>query len=286
MSISRFLPDSFDPAVPVALIAGRGAYPVLTARRAREAGVPLRLVALEGETDAALWEDFPAERRASVKVGQIGKLLKTLASFGAGAVVMAGQIQPRRLFGGIHPDVRAVKLLASLRERNASTLFGAVVREIESAGCTVLDARAFIDPDLAEEGLLTGGRRKCDPGHLGHGIRIATECARLHIGQGVLVRKGTVLAVEAFEGTDEMLRRGGAFKTDGKIFVKLPHPDHDYRFDVPVFGPRTLGTMAAAGIRTAALAAERTVILEKEQVLKDARKAGIEILGFAVPADP
>jgi hypothetical protein len=213
-------------------------------------------------------------------VGQIKRLLKEIGAFGGRHVVLAGQIQPGRLFGGIHPDLRAAKILASLKERNAATIFGAVVREIESAGHEVLDARAFLDEDLAAEGAMTSAPPKADTRHLSHGIRIARECARLHIGQGVLVRKGTVLAVEAFEGTDAMLRRGGSFKTDGKIFVKTPHPDHDYRFDVPVFGPRTLATMREAGIGTAALAADRTVILDKEEVLREARRRGIEILGF------
>lgn len=279
-SLSQFLPTSFEPSQSIVLIAGRGSYPALTARRIEEAGLPLRLIALEGETPDELFEQFPKDRRTRLKVGQIGKLVRSLKRFEARHVVMVGQIQPRRLFGGIHPDLRAVKLLASLKERNAATIFGAIVREIEEAGCTVLDARAFIDGDLATAGLMTGGKQQCEQDHLEHGIRIATECARLHIGQGVLVRKGTVLAVEAFEGTDEMLKRGGGFKADRKIFVKLPHPDHDFRFDVPVFGPRTLDTMMEAGISTAALAAGQTVMLEKEKVLKTAADKGVEILGF------
>lgn len=251
-----------------------------------EAGTHLKLIALDGETPDSLWEQFSPERRQRVKVGQIGKLIKCLKKFKARYVVMVGQIQPRRLFDGIHPDLRAVKLLASLKERNAATIFGAIVREIEDANCTVLDARAFIDEDLASEGLMTEGKQQCDQSYLEHGIRIASECARLHIGQGVLVRKGTVLAVEAFEGTDAMLRRGGGFKTDQKIFVKMPHPGHDFRFDVPVFGPRTLDTMVEAHITTAALAADQTVILDKDEVLRKARKNGIEILGFRASLNP
>ncbi len=130
---------------------------------------------------------------------------------------------------------------------------------------------------------MAGGRSPCTPEHLEHGIRIASACAGLHIGQGVLVRKGTVLAVEAFEGTDAMLRRGGGFKTEGKIFVKTPHPEHDYRFDVPVFGHKTLDTMIEATVTTAALAADRTVILDKEEVLRRAEKNGVRIVGFEPP---
>jgi len=278
--LSRFLPADFDERHPIVLIAGRGSYPALTARRIVEAGLTLCLVALKGETENDLVESFPEDRRTKVKVGQIGKLLKALKRFGARSVVMVGQVQPNRLFDGIHPDLKAARILAALKERNAATIFGAVVTEIENIGCTVLDARAFLDEDLAAPGPMTGGKPRHDPIYLKHGIRIAAECARLHIGQGVLVRKGTVLAVEAFEGTNEMLRRGGSFKTDQKIFVKIPHPDHDYRFDVPVFGLQTLDTMIEAGITTAALAADKTVVLDKEEVLEAAIRNGIEIIGF------
>jgi DUF1009 family protein len=278
-ALSRFLPDDLPVETPVALVAGRGDYPHLTAARARDAGRDLRLVALDGETRDDLFAQFPPEHRRRVKVGQVGHLKRALRDLGAGAAVLIGQVRPGRLFGGLHPDLRALQLLATLRERNAATIFGTIVREIESVGCRVLDARAFLDADLADEGVMTGGRRQCDGDHLAHGVRIATEVARLRIGQGVLVRKGTVLAVEAFEGTDAMLRRGGEFKTDRKIFVKVPEPDHDYRFDVPVFGPTTLETMVEAGIGTAALAIGRTVLLDKAAVLARARQVGIEILG-------
>lgn len=278
---STYLPDSFDPAAPLALIAGRGFYPHLTLQRARAAGCEVRLVVLDGETREDLIQQFDPGKVRTVKVGQVGKLLKSLRGLEAAHAILIGQVKPGRLFHGLHPDLRAIKLLSTLKERNAATIFGTIVREIESAGTRVLDARSFLDMDLAGEGLLTGGRQEADPAHLDHGIRIVREVSRLHIGQGVVVRKGTVLAVEAFEGTDEMLRRGGSFKTDRKIFVKCPHPDHDYRFDVPVFGLQTLQTMIEASIGTAALASGKTVILDKANVLAEARKAGVEIIGFA-----
>jgi DUF1009 family protein len=127
---------------------------------------------------------------------------------------------------------------------------------------------------------MTKRAEKIDDDYLRHGLEIARECARLDIGQGVVVRKGTVLAVEAFEGTDDMLRRAGTFKTDGMIFVKTVKPRQDFRFDVPVFGRRTLETMRAAKITTAALAAEEVLILDKSAVLKEAEAAGIQVLGF------
>ncbi|MEM0967574.1 MAG: UDP-2,3-diacylglucosamine diphosphatase LpxI [Verrucomicrobiota bacterium] len=279
--LSRFLPRSFDPGAKVTLIAGRGSYPQLTADRIRSNGVDLSLIALDGETRDELFESFPKERRRKAKVGQIGKLVKYLKVLETRYVVMVGQIQPGRLFKGLHPDLRAIKILASLKEKNAATIFGAIVAEIEAAGCEVLDARAFLDEDLASVGTMTGFRSAYLPEHLDHGIKIGAECARLHIGQSILVRKGTVLAVEAFEGTDQMIQRGGSFKTDQKILVKMPHPDHDFRFDVPVFGMTTLETLKEAGVTTAALAANKTIILNKKEVLTTAHEYGIEILGFS-----
>jgi len=277
---SQYLPKTCSHNARITLIAGRGHYPALTHKRALEQGADLSLIALEGETRDDLCQLFEPNEVRRVKVGQIGKLLKSLKSLKSTHVVMIGQVQPGRLFKGLHPDLRAIKILASLKEKNAATIFGAILREIESIGIEVMDARSFLDKDLADAGLMTKGKQRVAADHLEHGKRIAREVARLHIGQGVVVRKGTVLAVEAFEGTDEMLKRGGSFKTDEKIFVKTPHPDHDYRFDVPVFGLQTLQSMMDAGIGTAALAAGKTVLLDKEEVLHKANKAGVEIIGF------
>ena len=204
---SSFLPAGFDPARPVALIAGQGVYPQLVAAAVRRAGLGLRLVAFEEETPPELVASLPEDHRAILKVGQIGRMLKALEDFGAGYALMAGQISPRRLFRGLHPDLKATRLLLSLKRRNAETIFGAIAREIEAIGVGLLDARSFLDDQLATDGAMTKGRLPIEPEHLAHGIQIARECARLDIGQGCVVRQGTVLAVEAYEGTDEMLDR-------------------------------------------------------------------------------
>ena len=278
---SVFLPPHFDPSRPVALIAGQGLYPTIVADSIRRAGVPLRLVAFEEETRPDLVSSVPESDRRVLLVGQLGKMLKTLEQFGAGYALMAGQITPRRLFRGLHPDLKATRILFSLKRRNAETIFGAIAAEIEKLGITLLDARSFIDDQLATEGTMTGGRFPIDGEYVEHGIQIARECARLDIGQGVVVRKGTVLAVEAFEGTDEMLRRAGAFKTDQALFVKTVKRNQDYRFDVPVFGMRTLETMREAGLRAAALESQRVIMLDKAAVVSQARTWGIALHGFA-----
>ena len=279
-SLSAFLPAGFDPRRPVALIAGQGIYPVLVADAIRRAGVPLRLIAFDEETPPELIASFPESDRRTLLVGQLGKMLKALKDFDAGYALMAGQITPRRLFKGLHPDLKATKILLSLKRRNAETIFGAIAGEITAQGVTLLDARAFLDDQLATAGVMTGRSFPIEQDYVDHGIHIARECARLDIGQGCVVRKGTVLAVEAFEGTDEMLRRAGALKADAALFVKTVKARQDYRFDVPCFGLRTLETMREAGLTAAALEAGRVIMLDRPAVLAQARTWGISLLGF------
>jgi DUF1009 family protein len=277
--LSAFLPPDFDPRRPVTLIAGQGRYPALVAESIRAAGVPLRLVAMDEETAPDLQATFPEAERALIKVGQIGALLKALKRFDAGYAFMAGQVSPRRLFSGLHPDIKALALLATLKRRNAETIFGAIAREIEDLGVHLLDARAFIDTHLATPGQMTRQKVSADRDYIDHGLHIARECARLDIGQGCVVRKGTVLAVEAYEGTDEMIRRAGTLKTDEGIYVKTVKARQDYRFDVPCFGLKTLETLDAAKIRSAALEAGRVILIDKPAVLARADELGIALLG-------
>lgn len=279
-SLSSFLPANYDPSRPLGLIAGQGLYPLLVARAAKAAGVPVRLIAFEEETSPELLNFIPEHERVTLLVGQLGKMLKALSRFDCGYALMAGQITPKRLFKGLHPDIKAAQILMSLKRRNAETIFGAIAQEIEKIGVTLLDARSFLDDQLASSGCMTGGRFPIEPEYIEHGVQIARECARLDIGQGCVVRKGTVLAVEAFEGTDAMLRRAGTFKTDGSLFVKTVKGAQDYRFDVPCFGTRTLEVMREAGLQTAALESGRVLMLDKPAVLLQARNWGISLLGF------
>jgi len=277
---SAFLPADFDARRPIALIAGRDTYPAIMAAAIKRAGVPVRLIAIEDETDPALVASFPESERVQINVGQIGRMLAALKDFGAGYALMAGQVKPKRLFHGLTPDLKAAQILFTLKRRNAETIFGAIAEEIAKIGVRLLDARAFLDDQLADAGVMTGGKFPLEPEYVEHGIHIAREIARLDIGQGCVVRKGTVLAVEAFEGTDEMLRRAGGFKADGALFVKTVKSGQDYRFDVPIFGRRTLETMHEAGLAAAALPAGSVILLEKPAVLAQARAWGISLLGF------
>ena len=283
-SLSKFLPDSFDRR-PIGLIAGKGYYPILTAECIRATGVPLRIISFAGETEQSLIESVPKADHIQIKVGQLGKLLKSLKKLDCGYALMAGQITPRRLFKGLHPDLKALAILNSLKVKNAETIFGAIAREIEAIGITMLDARSFLDEHLAHEGLMTRGKLNVKMDNIEHGIRIARGVADMDIGQGVVVRHGTVLAVEAFEGTDPMLRRAGTFKTNDLIFVKTVKRMQDYRFDVPVFGERTLDVMHESGIHTAALETGGVLILDKPSIIKKANSLKILLFGYSNTSD-
>ncbi len=278
--LSQFLPSNFDSTKPLGLIAGRGDYPKLVADRARELGVPVRLIAFEDEATDELFDSFPEEHRARINVGQVAKWLKTLRKFECQYSIAAGQVKPGKLFRGLRPDLKAAALLVKLKRKNADTIFGAIAEELAQNGQTALDARAFLDQDMASEGLMTKRSEKIEDTYLQHGIEIASEMARLDVGQSVVVRKGTVIAVEAFEGTDPMLKRAGSFKTDQLILAKTVKPKQDYRFDVPVFGSRTLDTMKESGVKTALLKANSVIILDRNEIISQAEASKIQLIGF------
>lgn len=280
-SLSRFLPSDFAANQGITVIAGRGNYPIILIQALHQLQIPVRLIGFAEETKQELIDRFPTSERVIIKVGQLGKMLRWLDKFGLRYAIMAGQITPRKLFKGLHPDLKAIRILASLPERNAESIFGAIAKEMAQLGIEQLDARAFLDQHLAQPGLMSGKNWDVLPAHLEHGIHIAREIARLNIGQGVVVNRGTVLAVEAFEGTDEMLRRAGEFHARQPLFVKTVKPNQDYRFDVPVFGTTTLKIMQQAGLRHAALEADNVIILDRDQVFAQATQAGIRLYGFA-----
>ncbi|MDR2862755.1 MAG: UDP-2,3-diacylglucosamine diphosphatase LpxI [Puniceicoccales bacterium] len=274
------MPLDFSPSRVVVVLAGKGRYPELTVGRLRAARIPVKLVAFVDETSPELVSTFAPEDTVWIKVGQLGHMLDALKRLGAGYSIMAGQITPRRLFRGLTPDVKAVMILASLKEKNAETIFGALAQEISKTGVTHLDARAFLDDQLATRGCMTGWRSGIDSETLDYGVRIAKEIARLNIGQGVVVSGGTTVAVEAFEGTDKMLRRCSDVGANDPLFVKTVKPGQDYRFDVPCFGLTTLESMAEGGVRHAALEAGNVLMLDKDKVINRAKELGITLHGY------
>ncbi len=260
------------------LIAGSGHYPELVIRAARAAGVArIAIAAFPGETraeTAAL-----ADQVTWMRVGQLGKMLDAAKSSGARAAMMAGQIAPKNLFD-LRPDVKALLLLATIRERNAETLFGAIAGALSGIGVDLLPATTFLESHLASAGHIAGPKLK--PREIEDatfGLRIAKETSRLDIGQTVVVKNGTVLAVEAFEGTNDAIERGGRLGRGGGLAVKVSKPGQDMRFDVPVVGDETLECAARAGLRGIVVEEGRVLLLDRDRLCRLAAEKKITIHG-------
>jgi DUF1009 family protein len=262
------------------LIAGKGSYPFLVAREARAHGVGrIVLAAFEGETDPALAAEAGVVQW--MRVGQLGRLLDFFRGEGVSEAMMAGQITPGRLFD-LRPDFKALFLLAKLRSRNAESLFGAVADELEKAGVRLLPAVTYLDEHLATPGLLAGPA----PGRglvrdIEFGWPLVKQIAALDIGQTLVVKKGTVLAVEGFDGTDETIRRGGRLGKGGAVVLKVSKPDQDFRFDVPVIGPATLRSAAEGGVGAIVCEAKKTLLLDRAELSELARLHRITVWGHA-----
>jgi DUF1009 family protein len=259
------------------IIAGSGTYPAAMAAGARRAGVGrVAVAAFTDETDPAL--EAQVDAWEWLRVGQLGKLSKFLRSQGVKHAVMCGQIAPKNLFA-LSPDLRLLMMLARLKERNAETLFGGIADELAKDGITLLPATRFLEDHLPAAGHLCGPVRKAkELLDVAFGLKIARETSRLDIGQTVVVRRGTVLAVEAFEGTNECIKRGGGMGKGKATVVKVSKPNQDFRFDVPVVGPQTIETAGAAGILVLAIEAGRTLLLEKAETARLCDQLGVTLV--------
>ena len=260
------------------IIAGNRSLPLLLAREARRQGVKrLVAVAVEGETDPALAS--LVDEIVWLRVGQLSRMIAAFTARGVKQCVMAGQISPRNLFD-LRPDLRAMGLLLRLRERNAHTIFGAIAEELKRDGVELIEATPWLAPLMPGVGFQLGPRLSdAQRADVEFGFRIAKEVSRLEIGQTVPVKEGTVLAVEAFEGTDKCLARGGqlAGTAGGAVAVKVAKERHDFRFDIPCLGPQTLETCAAARIAVLAFEAGRSLLLEQESCERLAREHRISV---------
>lgn len=247
------------------LIAGNGQYPRTVLRAARKAGVTRVVVAaFENETDPGVAAE--ADVTEWLRVGQLGRMIKFFRQAGVTDAIMAGQISPKNLFD-LRPDLRALLLLGRLKLRHAESIFGAIADELAKDGITLLPATTFLEDLLPAPGPVCGpvpgSKQLAD---VAFGFRMAKEMSRLDVGQTVVVKRGTVLAVEAFEGTDECIKRGGALGKGGATLAKVSKPGQDFRFDVPVVGPRTIQTAAGAGIGVIAVEARRTLLLGLDEI--------------------
>ncbi len=282
-----------NPAIPVSpsssaapehllLIAGRGLYPRLLAESARRHGVRrLSIIAFPGETDRQVRR--LADDLRMVRVGAMTEFLEAVRSTGAHDAVLAGQISPISLFRA-RPDAAMIKLLRSLPARNARTIFGAVIAQLADLGIRVHPAYRFMEDAMPAAGQLTrrapDDRERAD---IALGRRVAKATSALEVGQTVIVKEGVVLAVEAFEGTDAAIRRGGALGGAGAVVVKTARTGHDLRYDIPVIGVRTMRVMRRARVSALAVEAGRTILLERDRLIEEANR--MDLAWIAVPSD-
>ncbi|MST95112.1 MAG: LpxI family protein [Pedosphaera sp.] len=256
-----------DSIESLGIIAGNRSLPLLLAKQARALGVKkIVAVAFEGETDPAL--ATLVDEIVWLRVGQLGKMITAFTERSVRHCCMAGQIAPKNLFD-LRPDLRAMAVLLRLKEKNAHTVFGAIADELKKDGVELIEATPWLKPLMPAAGFQLGPKLTDEQrADVAFGFRIAKEISRLEIGQLVVVKNGTVLAVEGFEGTDQCLARGGALagKNGGAVAVKVAKEKHDLRFDIPCIGTQTIETCAQAGIAVLALEPGKTLVLEQEAV--------------------
>jgi len=266
----------------IGLIAGNGRFPFLVLQGARSLGHDVTIVAIKEEAFRDL-EGSAKEARADfhwVSLGQLGACIRILKAAGVSQAVMAGQVKHVKIFSGIMPDRALLSVLTRLRARNTDALISAVADVLRKEGIELLDSTTFLQPLLAGAGPLTE-RMPNEEEHedFVFGYRMADAIAALDIGQTIAVKHKAVVAVEAMEGTDEVIGRAGHLAGPGVRVVKVAKPKQDMRFDVPVIGIATIQAMRVAGASALSVDAERTLVLDGEHVIASANEAGIAIIG-------
>ena len=270
------------------LIAGNGKFPFLVVEGAKKQGVSLAVVAIKEETDKRI--ETVAEKIVWVGIGQLGKMISFFKKEAVEKVIMAGQVKHVQIFSGALPDLRMVKMLWNLPQRNTDALIGGIADEMLKENIELIDSTYFIQDQLAREGVLT--RRKPDEterGNIEYGLRVANEIARLDLGQTIVVRAKACVAIEAMEGTDAVISRAGELARGKLTVIKVAKPNQDMRFDVPVVGVPTIQTMIESGANCLCLTAGKTLIFDKEEMLELANRNNISIVAIlseTIPIEP
>ena len=267
----------------IGLIAGSGGLPQAVAEGVRNQGNRLAVFGLKGLADEGL--SSGAERYYSIEVGKLGKLVKSILECGVRSVVFAGKVSKTLLYGmNIVPDLRAVKLLYSLKDRKDDTIMLALLDELGREGISVLETTAFTGHLLATEGCMSKKRPTTQQeADIAFGASVAREMGRLDIGQTVVVRNRAIMAVEAIEGTDEAIRRGGKLAKGGAVVVKVAKPGQDLRFDVPVVGLSTLESLREAGAAVLAVESGAVILMDRKRLIEEADRSGVAVVGFRLP---
>jgi UDP-2,3-diacylglucosamine hydrolase len=263
------------------LIAGNGDFPFLVLEGARSRGIEMAVIAIREEASPRLEQQ--AKRLHWISLGELSRGIDLLHREGVKQAVMAGQVKHNKLFSAIRPDWRLAKLLLSLPAKNTDSLIGAIARILQEEGIELVDSTSFLLPLLASAGSLT--RRSPDESEaadIEYGRSIGREIAGLDVGQTVVVRDRACVAIEAMEGTDETIERAARLAGGRRlVVVKVSKPRQDMRFDVPVVGTKTIEVMSRANATALAIDAGRTLVFDREAVVRTADEAGISIQAFA-----
>ena len=268
------------------VVAGTGCYPRLVIEGARRAGVKtVDVISVKGSCERATRK--AADRAVAFSAGESDKAIEWAGAQGYDGAILAGQVSPFSLFRGTFDDV--VKgWLTAMPVKNAHTIFGKLVSEFEAHGTKVLPASCYMEDCLPGVGALTErSLSAAETDDVKRGIQVAADVGRHDVGQTVLVKSGMVLAVEAFEGTNAAIRRAGRL-SKGSVLFKAAREGHDWRFDIPVVGLKTLKTMKRAGVMALAFQAGRLILLDREAVVAFANRHGIAIVGIdsGLPSAP
>jgi DUF1009 family protein len=263
----------------IGLIAGSGQFPSVFSRAAGKRGLKVYAVAHVGETDPRL--ETLVEAIKWIKIGQVKKLIAFLKQNDVRDTVMVGGITKTKMFSGVRPDLTALKIVATMDHTQDDGLLRAFADELEKEGIAVR-ASTFLLPELlASKGCWTRRKpNKSEMADVNFGWQIAKEIGGLDIGQSVVVRDGSVMAVEAIDGTDATIRRGGTLGKERTVVVKASKPNQDMRFDVPAVGVKTIKTMSSVGASVLAVEAGKTVVFDKEEMVALANQKGISIIGM------
>ena len=269
----------------IGLIAGNGRFPFLALDAARSLGHEVTVVAIREEADPeieAAATTVPGADVHWVSLGQLGRCISTLKDAGVSRALMAGQVKHTKLFSGVMPDLTLLSVLSRLRTRNTDALISAVADVLEEHGIELVDSTSFLQPLLADAGVLTHRPPTPDEtADLEFGYAMADAIAQLDIGQTIVVKDRAVVAVEAMEGTDEVITRAGRLAGAGTRVVKVAKPQQDMRFDVPVVGVATIRTMQTVGATVLSVDAGRALVLDGDAVFRSADEAGIAVVGRA-----
>jgi DUF1009 family protein len=279
------------------LIAGNGRFPFLLLDAARAQGLSVVVAAIREETDPEINHRAATDECITVhwlSLGELSRLIEVFHAEGVSSAVMAGQVKHKQIFSSIRPDWRLAKLLLNLRTRNTDMLLGAVAKVLGDEGIELISSTAFLEPLLAQQGVLTARAPDDEERrNIEYGLNVARSVAAFDIGQTVVVAAQACVAVEAMEGTDAAIERAGALmrsleEVDSSpastmarrlTVIKVAKPKQDMRFDVPVIGIRTVETMIAAGATCLSVEAGRTLLFDRDALLKRAAEAGIAIVG-------